>query len=141
MFGFQLDAVAAKAGSCISRLCRLLVGVSATISRTYDTLGRPAGLAVAGVGDPGPPPYQVAYGYDDFGRLASVSASVGAVAFSTAYSSLPASGLLEATSFSIQNSTFSIQRSYEPHRDLIAAVTNAFDGAPVSHLRLRQRRP
>ncbi len=81
------------------------------------TLGRPTGLGLSAG-------YIVAYAYDTLGRLASVTASIGAVAFSTAYPRLPSSGLLEATSFTIQNSAFDVRRSYAPHRDLLSAVAN-----------------
>jgi YD repeat-containing protein len=84
------------------------------ITRAYDGLGRPAGFDMGG-------DYIVAYGYDDFGRFASVSSSVCSVCSVVNYSCLPGADLVA----SMTNSAgFWWQRAYEQNRDLISAVSN-----------------
>ena len=64
-----------------------------TLTRSQDVLGRPAGISVAGGGDPGQP-YAVEYGYDAYGRFGSVTSSVSSVSSVVNYSYLPGSDLL-----------------------------------------------
>ena len=99
-----------------------------TLTRSQDVLGRPAGISVAGGGDPGQL-YAVEYGYDAYGRFGSVTSSVSSVSSVVNYSYLPGSDLL--TGYSTPGG-MSFQRTFEPNRDLIASVTNAWNGAAVS---------
>jgi len=92
------------------------------LTRSYDPLGRPAGLAIG-------PDYTVTYGYDKHGRFNSLHASVQLCDITFAYNYLPNSSLITSVASSIGAS---FTRTYEPHRDLITAVTNHWNGAPVS---------
>jgi len=104
-------------------------GETNVLTRTQDTLGRPAGFEV-GRGVPAEPsPYAIAYGYDAYGRLHSVSSLVSSVLSVANYSYLPGSHLLASVS---NNLGMVASRTYEPHRDLIAAVSNTFGGTLVS---------
>ena len=96
-------------------------GVS--IARTFDRFGRPTGYAVLEPETVNRQPgttqrHTVAYAYDALGRFASVT--FGTNVFE--YSRLPGTDLV--TGYTSGN--FSRAVSYEPHRDLIAAVTNTF---------------
>ncbi len=89
------------------------------LMRSYDSFGRPAGIAL----DDG---YAVGYGYDAHGRFASVSVS-NAVQVDYAY--VTNSGLLAG--WSVADGP-AVANSYEPNRDLRTDVANTFDGSPVS---------
>ena len=91
----------------------------AVLSRSYDSLGRPASIAL-GEG------YAIGYGYDEFGRFVSVAVSNG-VQFD--YSYVPNSTLLAG--WSVLNGAAAAY-AYEPNRDLKTAVINTFDGSLVS---------
>ena len=83
------------------------------ITRSYDGLGRPAGFALDG-------DYAVSYGYDAFGRFASVSSSVSPASLAVQYARLPGSDLVSGYTAD----PLAVTKTYEPNRDLIAAVSN-----------------
>jgi len=87
------------------------------LTRSQDTLGRPVGLTVDGVGDP---VYSVTYGYDTLGRFHSVSSSVDSVSSVVNYSYLPDSDLISGW----DNGTISTVRSYEQNRNLLTDIDN-----------------
>jgi hypothetical protein len=90
--------------------------VTNILTRTQDTLGRPAGLSVDGVGDP---VYSVTYAYDDVGRFASLQSSVSGLQSNLwHYTYLPDSDLLSGW----DNGTLSTVRTYEPNRNLITDI-------------------
>ena len=101
----------------------------AILSRTTDAFGRPAGISVAGIGDPGSPDYAVTYGYDSAGRFGSVTTLAPLAALAVQYDYVQGSDLLAGWS---SNVGMSFHRTFEPNRDLIASVTNAWNGAAVS---------
>jgi YD repeat-containing protein len=101
-------------------LCAAPVG--ATITRSYDALGRETGFSLG-------PDYEVAYGYDEFGRFHSVSSSVaGATAMNT-YAYLAGSDLLAGLT---NSSGFSWTRTFETNRNLLASVENRFGTNRIS---------
>ena len=99
------------------------------LSRTTDAFGRPAGISVAGIGDPGSPDYAVTCGYDTAGRFGSVTTLAPLAALAVQYGYVQGSDLMAGWS---SNVGVSFQRTFEPNRDLIASVTNAWNGAAVS---------
>ena len=92
----------------------------ATIARTYDAFGRPTGYALGGFA----PSREVYYAYDTLGRFASVTA--GTSIFT--YARLPGSDLVSGYA----SGGFIRSVAYEPNRNLISAVTNAFGSALIS---------
>jgi len=90
----------------------------------FDGLDRPAGL------DAGPN-YSVAYTYDQLGRFVSVSAPNNREQITNifVYAYLDGSDLL--TGYRETNTGFSVTRSYEPNRNLIASITNSFGGTQL----------
>ena len=98
----------------------------AVIARTYDSLARPTGYSLRASA-----PLRLDYSYDPLGRFSGVGfnaeAQSGGVDFE--YSYLPNTDLISGkTATTGDNSAFCILHSalsYEPHRDLISAVTNA----------------
>ena len=99
-----------------------------TLTRSQDVLGRASGISVTGGGDPGQP-YAVEYGYDAYGRFGSVTSSVSSVSSVVNYSYVQGSDILAGWT---SNAGMSFHRTYEPHRDLIVSITNAWNGAAVS---------
>ena len=97
------------------------------LSRSYDEYGRASGI---GLGEA----YSVAYGYDTRGRLGSVSSSVAEVSFEAEYSYVPDGRLLSGYSLRPAGSGagLAVERTYEPHRDLVLAITNRWDGEMIS---------
>ncbi|HMP90393.1 MAG TPA: hypothetical protein PJ991_09335, partial [Kiritimatiellia bacterium] len=87
------------------------------LERTYDSLGRPAGIAVSG----GPGNYSVTYGYDNLGRFSYITSSVESVQSVISYSYLPESDLIEGWTYS---AGASFARTYESHRNLINGIEN-----------------
>ena len=102
--------------------------VFCAIQRSYDSLGRSAGFSLFNPGNPVNPVQTIAYGYSDIGRFSSVTSAVGSVTSVSNYSYLPGSDLLAGWA---NNASFSVARTYEPNRDLLTSVTNAFGGAPL----------
>ena len=92
------------------------------LSRTTDVFGRPAGLALG-------QDYAVTYGYDSAGRFGSVTTSAPLAPLAVQYGYVQGSDLLAGWS---SNVGMSFQRTFEANRDLIASVTNAWNGAAVS---------
>jgi RHS repeat-associated protein len=123
--GRVLSAVTAVSSNFFEYAGLDLVGEvqnGAAITRTYDGFGRPAGFNLGSA-------YTAAYGYDTFGRFASVSSSVASVFSVANYSYVTGSGLVA----SMTNSAgFWWRRAYEQNRDLIADVENGFGGDTVS---------
>ena len=102
------------------------------IFRPHDTLGRPVGLILSSLAETqgeGAAPYAVTYNYDEHGRLDSLHASVQSSDITFTYNYLPGSSLLAGVASSLGAS---FTRAYEPHRDLITAVTNHWNGTLVS---------
>ena len=99
------------------------------LSRTTDAFGRPAGISVAGIGDPGSPDYAVTCGYDTAGRFGSVTTLAPLAALAVQYGYVQGSDLMAGWS---SNVGMSFQRTFEANRDLIASVTNAWNGAAIS---------
>ena len=94
-----------------------------SISRSYDAFGRSTGYSLADAsGAVGAP---VAYGYDTVSRVASVSS--GSDRFSYGY--LPGTDDVAGME---SNFGLSWSRSFEPARDVLAAVSNVFSGRLVS---------
>ena len=88
------------------------------LTRTQDSLGRPSGIALGG-------DYAVAYSYDQQGRFAAVTSSIGSAgsilsnAFTYAY--LQGSDILEGWTSSHGTSH---ARTFEPSRNLITGIQN-----------------
>ena len=89
------------------------------LTRNYDTLGRSSGFAIEGDN------YAVAYGYDNLGRMDSLTS--GTDVFSYAY--LPNSNLISTVTMPNGIST---NKSYEANRNLITSVENKFNATTVS---------
>ena len=96
------------------------------IARDYDAFDRPIGYVLSGGagGSPADVGSPVAYSYDPIGRFASVT--FGTDVFE--YLRLPCTDLVSGYTCG----SFSRSVSYEPHRDLISAVTNAFNASTPS---------
>ncbi|MFZ4396621.1 MAG: RHS repeat-associated core domain-containing protein, partial [Kiritimatiellia bacterium] len=94
-----------------------------TLSRQYDSLGRSSGFTVG-------TNYQVGYGYSADGRFASVSSLLGAQSNLWQYSFVPGSDLLAG--WTEVNNGVTVQRTYEPHRDLLATVSNSVGSTMIS---------
>jgi RHS repeat-associated protein len=88
------------------------------LARSYDRFGRPAGIAL----DVG---YQVAYAYDDASRFMAITSAVNAVTTAVKYAYLAQSDLISGwTVKEPMRPPFLVgSRVYEPHRDLVSAVT------------------
>ena len=93
-----------------------------TITRSYDSLRRSAGFNIGA-------DCAVAYGYDNFGRFASVSSSVAAASSVASYSYVPGADLVATMT---NSSGFAWSRVYEQDRELIASVENAFAANLIS---------
>ncbi|MBR1608285.1 MAG: RHS repeat protein, partial [Kiritimatiellae bacterium] len=98
------------------------------IARTWDALGRSTGYALVGAGGSGSAgilPAAVSCAYDDLGRLASVAS--GDDVFT--YGHEPDSSLV----VSVANDRGLVRTtSFEPGRDLVSGVENAFGGSVLS---------
>jgi YD repeat-containing protein len=70
----------------------------------------------------------VTYAYDAYGRFAAVSSAVGSASSVANYAYVPGARLVAG--YTIGGLTRSV--SYEPQRDLIASVTNAWNSALIS---------
>ena len=98
----------------------------AVIARTYDSLNRPTGYSLRASA-----PLRLDYSYDFLGRFSGVGFNAEAQSrrVDFEYSYLPNTDLISGkTATTGDNSAFCILHSalsYEPHRDLISAVTNA----------------
>ena len=77
--------------------------------------------------------YEVAYDYDDVGRLDNVSWTVEDKTGSVSYTRLSNADLLEQMSFSDGLTT---AYAYEDHRDLKTQVTNAYNAGPSRPTRI-----
>ena len=87
------------------------------IDRSYDGYGRSMGFALDS-------DYNVAYGYDAFGRLNQISN----VQFQASYSYLANSDLIST----IANGDLQTTRTYEQNRDLFTQVKNEIDSSTLS---------
>ena len=93
-----------------------------TITRNYDSLGRPAGFSLD-------EPYSVRYGFDSMGRFSSVTATnnqspITNILFCS-YSYLTGSDILSGWEITCGETTsVSSTRTYEPNRNLIVQVLN-----------------
>ncbi len=94
-----------------------------SIARNYDAFSRPIGYAL-NPGNPANPVEEVSYSYDAFGRFSSVVAGTNVFE----YSRLPGTDFVTGYT----SGDFSRSVIYEPHRDLIAAVTNVFGSSLIS---------
>ena len=102
-------------------------GDSHTISRARDSLGRPTGFALATAGLA--PDFQVVYGHDQQGRIASVTGTVAGATSGFRYQYIAGSDLVAGWS----NATgFATIRGYEANRDLLASVENRSGATTVS---------
>lgn len=97
-------------------------GVS--IARNYDTFSRPTGYALRG----SVPPCEVNYSYDALGHFSAVDFNAETQRHRVEYGYLPGADLVSGYT----SGDFSRSVTYEPHRDLIAAVTNAFGSTLIS---------
>ncbi|MDZ4199822.1 MAG: RHS repeat-associated core domain-containing protein, partial [Kiritimatiellia bacterium] len=88
------------------------------LTRTHDNFGRASGLTVAGVGDPGDPPYAISYAHDPLGRFDQAIATDGAFTATNTYAYLSGSGL----SAGWTAGPLTISRAYETNRDLLTQV-------------------
>ena len=93
----------------------------ATIARSYDTLGRPAGYTLT---TPSESPRDVSFSYDSLGRLFTVASGTNLFA----YSYLPGTDLVSGYTCG----GFSRSVAYEPYRDLVSAITNRFGSRVIS---------
>ena len=91
------------------------------INRSSDAFGLASGIALES-------DYDVSYGYDTYGRFAAVSSAVGSASSVANYAYVPGSRLVAG--YTIGGLTRAV--SYEPNRNLIASVTNAWNGALIS---------
>ena len=101
------------------------------IQRSYDSLGRSAGFNLGGN-------YSAQYGYSGVGRFAVVSNTVGGALAAATYSYLPDSDLLSGFSTHVGPPLdgaplFSVSRAYEPNRDLIASISNTWNGTAIGN--------
>ncbi|MBM4165052.1 MAG: hypothetical protein FJ222_11525 [Lentisphaerae bacterium] len=97
--------------------------------RAYDGLGRSAGFSLFNPANPVNPVQSIIYGYDSLGRFHSVSSSVFSALSVAKYSYLPGTDILSGWS---SPSGFAVTRAFEPHRDLLTAVSNRYNGDTVS---------
>ena len=97
--------------------------VFGVLERTYDSFGRPLGLALDGTP-------QAAYGYDGVGRFDQVAWQYGGTACTATYSYVQ--GLLAGYDLLVGTNLFQTRKAFEPQRDLIAAVSNTWNGMAVS---------
>ena len=93
------------------------------LERTYDSFGRSLGLALDGTP-------QAAYGYDGVGRFAQVAWRNGGTACTATYAYVQ--GLLAGYDLLVGTNLFQTRKAFEPQRDLIAAVSNAWNSVAVS---------
>ena len=91
------------------------------INRSSDAFGLASGIALES-------DYDVSYGYDTYGRFAAVSSAVGSASSVANYAYVPGSRLVAG--YTIGGLTRAV--SYEPNRNLIASVTNTWNGALIS---------
>ena len=96
-------------------------GVTNSLARAYDSLGRSAGVALGA-------DYAVDYAFDAYGRFGSVSSSVQSVSSVVDYSYLADSDMVAG----YDSGNLAVRRAYEPHRDLIASVSNLWSSTAVS---------
>jgi RHS repeat-associated protein len=97
--------------------------------RAYDGLGRTAGFSLFNPANHVNPVQSISYGYDPLGRFQSVSSSVFSVSSVVNYSHLPGTDLLSGWS---SPTGHAVTRAFEPHRDLLTAVSNRYNDATVS---------
>ena len=96
-----------------------------TIARTCDMFGRETGFSL---GDD----YQVAYAYDDVGRFSAITSAVNTVTSTVTYAYLAQSDLVSG--WNIRNPSnprdnfLSVQRSFEPKRDLVSGIALTDNG-------------
>ena len=91
------------------------------LTYAFDNLGRSAGF------DAGPD-YSVRYTFDPLGRFLAVSNNVGGALRAVTYFYLPGSDLVQGYT---TDTGFSLMRSYEPNRNLIASITNRLGGVQL----------
>ena len=92
----------------------------ASLARSYDALGRPAGYTLRASATP----REVSFSYDLLGRLATVSSGTNLFAYSYLLGSDLVSGYTCGG--------FSRTVAYEPYRDLVSAITNRFGSRVIS---------
>ncbi len=83
---------------------------------------RPAGIALG-------QDYALTYGYDTEGRFGSVTANVNSTTNVVTYGYVQGSDMMAGWS---SNVGMSFRRTFEPNRDLISSVTNAWNATPIS---------
>ena len=91
------------------------------IDRLKDSLGRDAGFVMSSGGNV---LSWVGYGYDQYGRFASVTWTNLGIAGSAEYSRLADSDLIAGWESAMPGSSLSISKGYEANRDLITYVEN-----------------
>lgn len=93
-----------------------------TIGRNYSTIGgRYIGFNCG-------PDYEVTYGYDNVGRINSVTWNEAGISRTATYTYLPNSKLISQIQIGDLTTTY----SYEPHRDLCTRVQNKFQNRIIS---------
>jgi len=93
-------------------------GATNLLSRTYDSLGRPAAIALDS-------DYSVSYAYDDFGRMNAVAYNMNGQTGQVTYPYLAGSDLLAGYAASGgTGAVLSVTRTYEPARNLLAEIRN-----------------
>ena len=90
-----------------------------SIARFHDSLLRPTGFSL----DNG---QATAYEYDGTGRLSAVAWSVGGSSSTARYAYVEHSGMVAGYDIERGGGTFRTRKTFEPFRDLIASVSNAF---------------
>ena len=104
-------------------------GVTGKVSRLYDGYGRSAGYTLA-LGATNAVIARAGYGYDALGRLNAVTWSNAAYQGTGTYSYVAQSDLVEQ--LAMMGGQLTLKRAYEPTRDVLAAVTNAYGGTALS---------
>ncbi|MDZ4199220.1 MAG: RHS repeat-associated core domain-containing protein, partial [Kiritimatiellia bacterium] len=104
-------------------------GQTNVLTRTHDNFGRASGLTVAGVGDPGDPPYAIAYGHDPLGRFSAVTSTIADAINTFTYAYLPGADLIASVSNNLGQVT---ARTYETHRDFITTIENTWGTNQIS---------
>jgi hypothetical protein len=99
------------------------------IERKYDALGRAIGYELYSPDDLINPVQAIIYGYSSNGRFHSVSSVHSVVTNTFTYAFLPGTDLISGYTSS---AGFASLREYESDRNLITAITNAWNSAVVS---------
>jgi len=101
-----------------------------TLQYSYDENGRDTGFSLSGHYFEGIPleSYSVTYGYDEFGRINSVTWNIDGFSETTKYTYLPNSDLISH----VKTGDLLITYTYEPNRNLRTQVQNKYKDNIIS---------